>query len=77
MDISETLQKLAFEQKGRERKALISAIDKLEAMKYGDDQDAAHSLAEDIICEYLVVIGAKQLADAFEEARDRVGFWYA
>ena len=60
----------------REYKALKEAVAKLNEMKDGDDAEIAHGLAEDILCEYLVEIGAKELSDAFNGACERVGFWY-
>ena len=53
------------------------SIDQLNAMKEGDDAEIQHGKAEDILCNYLKEIGATELADAFEGACDRVGFWYA
>lgn len=71
------MNKIAKEKSEREHKALKDAIAKLNEMKDGDDPEVMHGLAEDILCDYLVEIGAKELADAFEIAASRVGFWYA
>jgi hypothetical protein len=54
-----------------------SAVKKLNAMDNGDDQEIAHCEAENVLTEYLREIGHEAIADAFEAARDRVGFWYA
>ena len=53
------------------------SIKKLNDLSLGDDKEAAHWAAEDILIDYLVHIGSDDLADAFEAARDRVGFCYA
>jgi hypothetical protein len=60
-----------------EYEALMKAIGELNSMKPGDDPEIAHGRAEEILCEYLTAIGAKELANAFDEAVGRVGFWYA
>lgn len=59
-----------------EAEALKAAVDELNAMQGGVNEVEAHSRAEDILCEYLKAIGAAQLANAFDEANNRVGFWY-
>ena len=43
------------------------------------DSEISHIDADDILCAYLRSKGqdGKDVADAFESARDRVGFWYA
>jgi hypothetical protein len=48
-----------------------------EAMEYGSDEEAAHGTADDLLIEFLREIGYEDVADAYEAARDRVGFWYA
>jgi len=52
------------------------AIKQLEALESGDPE-RAHIEAEDIICNYLKEIGATEIVEAYDEARERVGFWYA
>lgn len=42
-----------------------------------DDPESAHGRAEDIICQFLKDNGFGDVAEAFEAARDRVGFWYS
>lgn len=44
-----------------------------------DDTDPArsHREADLIILDYLRAIGEPQIALAFEDARRRIGFWYA
>lgn len=41
------------------------------------DPEIAHGQAEDIIMEFLASNGMGEVSDAFEKARDRIGFWYA
>ena len=60
-----------------QRQAMTRAINKLESMKDDADPEAAHGDAEDALCEFLREVGYGDAADAFEAARDRVGFWYA
>jgi len=54
-----------------------SAVNKLNVMKVGDDAEIVHFVAEEVLTEYLRYIGHNAVADAFDAARDRVGFWYA
>ena len=60
-----------------QRRALHEAINKLEDMPADGDSEILHGVAEKILCDYLIEVGAKELADAFDDANDRVGFWYA
>ena len=41
------------------------------------DEEIAHSEAEDILLQYLRDLGHGELSDAFEQAIDEIGFWYA
>lgn len=41
------------------------------------DPESAHSRADAILSNYVRAIGEVAIADAFEAARERVGFWYA
>ena len=41
------------------------------------DPETSHSMADEILLDYLKSIGDVSLADAFERARKRIGFWYA
>jgi hypothetical protein len=49
----------------------------IELSNLPNDEEAAHGLAEQILCNFLRKAGYQQIADAFELARDEVGFWYA
>lgn len=40
------------------------------------DPEAAHGTADAILIEFLRGIGYGTVANAFENASDRVGFWY-
>ena len=53
------------------------AIFMLDALKDGDDEEVAHGEAEQILMAFLRGNDFAKVADAFEAARDRVGFWYA
>ena len=60
-----------------ERQALIKAVNELNKMKSGDDEEWAHGEAESILFEMLKELGFGDASDAYKNARDRVGFWYA
>ena len=51
------------------------AVRKLDALE--GDQEAAHGDADDILLRYLKHHDAKEIADAWERACERVGFWFA
>ncbi len=51
-------------------------IDDLNALT-DDDPEDAHSTADALICDYLVSIGHKKVADAWGAACRRVGFKYS
>lgn len=50
----------------------VAALDEL-----GDGPEESHLAAERILIEYLRATGADAVADAFERAKNRNGFWYA
>ena len=52
------------------------AVAKLQALS-PEYPDTEHIEAEKILCEFIRTIGHADVADAFEAARRRVGFWYA
>lgn len=54
-------------------KDAVNAMHGLEAL----DPEQDHGLAEEILCDYLRRTGAAELADAFDQAKKRCGFWYA
>ena len=51
-------------------------ISELDALGKGDPE-AAHGHAEGLLMAYLRSWGHGDIADAYERARDRVGFYYA
>lgn len=53
------------------------AISRLSALEAGTDAERAHGEAEAILLRFLREIERGEVADAFEAARERVGFWYA
>jgi hypothetical protein len=53
------------------------AIAELNAMPKGGDEEILHDQADKIVCEVLKSVGCREVAEAFEAAQDRVGFWYA
>jgi hypothetical protein len=48
----------------------------LETMQAGDNE-AVHYAADDLLLNFLRSEGYNDIAEAYERARDRVGFWYA
>lgn len=52
------------------------AIDKLNALT-GDDQESDHIDADRILVQMLNETEFKEVADAWNRADERVGFWYA
>ena len=61
-----------FSMEQTERQAIIDRFERLDE----HDQEAAHSEADDLILEALERAGYKDIADAWREARLRIGFWY-
>lgn len=53
----------------------LRAVDALNAID--GDPESDHLIAEDIVMTYLRQSDATAIAEAFEGARYRVGFWYA
>jgi hypothetical protein len=49
----------------------------LEDMGDGSDEEICHSNADDMLLLALEKLGRADIAKAFTDARDRVGFWYA
>ena len=60
-----------------QRKALMKAVEDLNNMQAGDDAECRHGEAENILCNLLKQVGYGEAAEAFDNAADRVGFWYA
>lgn len=56
---------------------LQKIADELDAMPKGGDEEGLHDHADNLLCEALRILGADNVADAFEQAKWRVGFWYA
>ena len=52
------------------------AINELHLLQEGDPE-SAHGRADGILIEFLESSGYPELADAYEDARSRIGFWYA
>ena len=61
----------------KQRQAMCKAMDELNAMSELSDPEIEHGDAEDVLCDFLKEVGYGDLADAFDQARERVGFWYA
>lgn len=52
-------------------------IEMLDAYDDTADQEAAHTQCEDLLMSFLRGNDFGKVAEAYEAARDRVGFWYA
>lgn len=52
-------------------------IELLDGFDEGVDEEVAHSEAEKMLMAFLRGNGFGKVAEAYEAARDRVGFWYA
>ena len=53
------------------------AIKQLNAITEDGDKESDHGTADSVLLEYLRASGGQEVADAFERARERAGFWYA
>ncbi len=53
------------------------AIKKLEALPADGDQEIEHGDADEILLRRLEALGEVDVAQAYKDARERVGFWYA
>ena len=56
---------------------LQEIIDELDAMQRSGDPESAHGRADDLLCLALRGLGVGEVADAWESACMRVGFWYS
>ena len=61
----------------KERIAISEATEKLDALIGAGDPEAMHTEADKIVCSLLRSLGAGIAADAFDNAVERCGFWYA
>ena len=53
------------------------AIKELESMDSKGDQEILHARADEILLEYLKSTGDAEIAQSFQNAKERVRFWYA
>lgn len=51
-------------------------VEQLNKLTYYD-QEVSHAEADDLLVAALRDAGWGEVADAYEKAQDRVGFWYA
>jgi hypothetical protein len=54
----------------------LKLIETLAALDFSD-REAAHATAENALMTYLRASGHAEVADCYEECRERVGFWYS
>lgn len=57
-------------------KSAQEVVDRLNALP-GADQESEHAEADSLLMDALRLVGGHEIADAFNAASDRVGFWYA
>ena len=57
----------------KERQRIIDELNGLES----GDTEWVHQEADDLILEALNRAGYQDIANAWRDARDRIGFWYA
>jgi hypothetical protein len=57
----------------------IDAIDRLNGITESGDTEIDHSQADLVLIQFMVDHdpACKEVAEAWERARDRAGFWYA
>lgn len=60
-----------------QQKRKIIAEAKQRFQELSTDPEQAHSMAERILQDVLTEVGFKEVADAFDDANERIGFWYA
>ncbi len=53
------------------------AIDALDKKALKGDNEIAHQIADGVLLDFLRSNGFAAVADAYDKARDDVGFWYA
>ncbi len=53
------------------------SIEKLKAMPQDGDEEILHGYADKILLRRLEALGEVDVAQAYKDARERVGFWYA
>ncbi len=58
-------------------KTVAEVIERLNKLVGGDDEETAHGEADLLLCDALIACGRSDVVSAWQEARDRVGFWYA
>jgi len=75
MNIREVIEQGKRDKAALEAHALRSAVAAIRDLP--DDSEGAHGMADEILCEYLRKIGAAELASAFDDANERIEFWYA
>ena len=54
-------------------------VEELKAIreKYSGDPEVAHSYADDVLINALKELGYAEIAEAWEECYEEIGFWYA
>lgn len=58
-------------------KRLQEIIKELNKMDIFGDNEGNHNRADNLLLEALRILGADDVATAWEEAKDRAEFWYA
>ena len=69
-------KKLFWEKEDKLEKLEIEYLNQLDDLDIGD-AEGSHFIADNLLIELIREIGMDSVADAFEQVRDRIGFWYA
>lgn len=57
--------------------SLDDCLKALDGMKRGDHPETEHQIADALLCFALRQLGRADIADAYDGAWERVGFWYS
>ena len=62
---------------GTQAQTDAEVLGRLTAMNGHADVERSHAEADMLLLDALLIAGKKDIVDAFMEARESVGFWYA
>ena len=57
-------------------RSIAQVVERLNALQ-GDDKEWDHNEADLLLLDALLLVDLDSVVTAFQEARDRIGFWYA
>lgn len=56
---------------------ILDDLKEAAANPHKQDTEGYHSYADQLLCEALTLLGCEDIAKAYEEAQNAIGFWYA